>query len=147
MGSTPERSLTLILLLDQLSRNSFRESAFPFTNCDPLALALADHFVLKEGHDRQHPPWKRLFYYIPFEHAENISYQELAIAKLAESTWELRQGEDAACHDFFRIGLNAAWDHFRVIERFGRFPRRNAVLGRQNTEEEAKYLTETTGPI
>jgi uncharacterized protein (DUF924 family) len=146
MGTTPDRSLTLILLLDQLSRNSFRDSPFPFTACDPLALSLVEHFVLQAGHDKLLPPWKRIFYYLPFQHAENISYQELGVSKFAELAWELRDGEYKECHGFVKIGLAHAWDHLDAISKFGRFPRRNAALGRENTEAETKYLAEHKGP-
>ena len=147
MGSNPRGSLTLILLLDQLPRNAFRDSPFPWATSDPLSLELAEHFVLKEGHDRQHPAYKRIFYYMPFVHSERLPYQELSLAKWADFAWELREGEEKDCHEFAQMGLNYAWKHYEIIEKYNRFPHRNAVLGRETTEEESKYLTESGGKL
>lgn len=145
LGDTPQKSLTLLLLLDQISRNSFRGTPFPFINCDPLSLKLAEHSIFKSGHDKQQPPWKRIWYYVPLEHSENIHYQELALAKFGEVCWECREGQYKENHGFMKIGLAYAWKHFEVIDKFGRFPHRNKALGRENTEEEEKYLAEGGG--
>jgi uncharacterized protein (DUF924 family) len=142
MGSTPNDSFTLILLLDQFSRNNNRRSPFPFRECDPLSLKLAEHFVLNETHDKQHPPWKRFWYYLPFEHAESLPHQELALSKFAEACWEYREGQWKEFHEMVRQGLEFSWKHYLVISRFGRFPGRNKALGRESTAEETKFIEE-----
>jgi uncharacterized protein (DUF924 family) len=142
LGRTPNESLALILLLDQLSRNFSRGSPFPYTKCEPLSVKLAEHFVLNIKHDIQHPPYKRMWYYLPFAHSESIAHQELALAKNAEGCWELREGEWKDFHGFFKQFMEFSWRHYTVISKFGRFPGRNKVLGRENTEEEAKFMEE-----
>ncbi len=140
LGRTPNESLALILLLDQISRNYSRGSPFPFTKCDPLSVKLAEHFVLNLKHDIQHPPYKRIWYYLPFEHSESLAYQELALAKFAEGCWELRDGEWKDFHGLFKEFMEFSWKHYVVISKFGRFPGRNKALGRDNTEEETKFM-------
>lgn len=142
LGSTPNDSLTLILLLDQLSRNNHRGNPFPFKECDPVSVKLAEYFVLNESHDKQHPAWKRFWYYLPFEHLESLPYQELALAKFADACWEFREGEWKEFHEMYRQGLDFAWRHYVIINQFGRFPGRNKALGRENTEEEKKFIEE-----
>jgi uncharacterized protein (DUF924 family) len=141
LGSTPRESLTLLLLLDQLARNYGRGTPIPFTKCDPIALKLAEHFVMLK-HDKQQPPYKQFWYWLPFEHMEDVAYQELALAKFAEACWELRKGEWVDYHELMRQGMEFAWRHYVVVQRFGRFPHRNQVLGREDTEEERKYIQE-----
>jgi uncharacterized protein (DUF924 family) len=145
LADTPQKSLTLMLLLDQLSRNTFRGSDYTFTVCDPLARAIAEHSIFKSGHDKHHPPYKRVWYYFPFEHSENLHHQELAVWKFAELAYECREGEWKNAHDFIKMGLSYAWSHLRVIDKFGRFPARNKAMGRESTEEEEKFLVDTDG--
>lgn len=142
LGKTPDESLTLLLLLDQLPRNFGRGTDYPFTTCDPISIRLAEHFVLKEGHDKLQPPYKRFWYYVPFIHSESIALQELALAKFAETCWEVKEGEWKEYHTLLKLGLQSTWKHFEVIDKFGRFPGRNAALKRENTPEEQKYLDE-----
>lgn len=142
LGDTPDHSLTLILLLDQFTRNFSRGTAFPFTQTDPLAQRLAEHFCLTLSHDTAHPPYKKIWYYLPFGHSENISYQELSISKTAFTAWECRSGEWKEFHLMMKRGMESAWKHYVIIERFGRFPHRNEVMGRETTEEEKKFLDE-----
>jgi uncharacterized protein (DUF924 family) len=142
LGDTPEHSLTLILLLDQFTRNFSRDTPFPFIEVDPLCQKLAKHFVLSLGHDREHPPYKQIFYYLPFQHAERLDYQELAVSKQAYTCWETRDGEWKGFHEMMSKGLDSAWKHYVIIAKFGRFPHRNEALGRQTTEEEKKFLDE-----
>jgi uncharacterized protein (DUF924 family) len=73
---------------------------------------------------------------------EDVAYQELALAKFAEACWELRKGEWVDYHELMRQGMEFAWRHYVVVQRFGRFPHRNKVLGREDTEEERKYIQE-----
>jgi uncharacterized protein (DUF924 family) len=143
LGDTPEHSLTLILLLDQFTRNFGRGTPFPFTKTDPLCQLLAEHFVTTLKYDTSHPPYKKIWYYLPFGHSENVYYQELSVSKTAETCWNCRPGTEwEQFHEMMRRGMESAWKHYVIVERFGRFPHRNEVLGRESTEEERKFLEE-----
>jgi uncharacterized protein (DUF924 family) len=121
---TPDGSLALVLLLDQFTRNVFRGSPDAF-KADAKAIEIAEGALLK-GFDRAFPREVRGFFYFPFEHSEDMAHQERAV-------------------DLFRVLgdrelYHYALIHMDVIRRFGRFPHRNAVLGRQTTAEEKAYL-------
>lgn len=122
---TADGALALVILLDQLPRNIFRGKAHAFA-LDSRALAMAEAAILR-GHDRALPPMRRRFLYLPFEHSESLSDQTYAV-KLFEQA-----GDDAE-------GLDWARKHRDVIRRFGRFPHRNAALGRETTPEEEAFL-------
>ncbi len=119
-----EGALALILLLDQIPRNVYRGSAHAFAT-DPLALAIADR-ALKAGHHRAIDLPLRIFFYLPFEHAEDLAAQARCVA-LMEATG------DAEYAKYARV-------HRDIIARFGRFPHRNAALGRATTPEEQAFL-------
>jgi uncharacterized protein (DUF924 family) len=118
-----EGALALLILLDQFPRNMFRGQARAFAS-DPLALAIASRAILN-GFDGAFPDL-RGFFYLPFEHSENLADQEKGIAFY-------KAVDDAD-------GLKWAEIHADIIRRFGRFPHRNAVLGRVSTPEEQKFL-------
>jgi len=120
--------LALIILLDQFPRNMFRGTPRAFAT-DPLALETARHAV-ERGFDRTLLPVERLFVYLPFEHSEALADQE--------QSCELTRALDAypETHDVYRYALL----HRDVIRRFGRFPHRNAILGRTSTPEEIEFL-------
>lgn len=122
--ATPEGALALILLLDQIPRNVFRNSAHAFAT-DPLAQAVADRAV-NAGHDRATAMPLRIFFYLPFEHAENLAQQARCVA-LMEATGDVEYAKYARIHR-------------DIIARFDRFPHRNAALGRISTAEEQAYL-------
>lgn len=126
----PESSLALVLLLDQLPRNLFRDTPRAFAT-DPLARQMARH-AIDAGFDRRLPPVWRWFFYLPFEHAEELADQALCVA-LHQSLPE--DGDKAEL-------LHYARRHYEIIARFGRFPHRNRVLGRTSTPEEAEFLRE-----
>jgi uncharacterized protein (DUF924 family) len=117
-------SLALILLLDQVPRNVFRDSAHAFAT-DPLARAYADH-AITAGHDLRVDPALRIFFYLPFEHSEAIADQDRTVA-LCEALGDTNY-------------LQYAEAHRDVIRRFGRFPHRNRALARTNTAEEQAWL-------
>jgi uncharacterized protein (DUF924 family) len=122
--ATPEAALALLILLDQFPRNMFRGSPRAFA-ADPLALAIAKRAVA-QNFDRQLDLPKRNFFYLPFQHSENLVDQQRCV--------ELsRQSSDAE-------GVKWAELHADIIRRFGRFPHRNAVLGRVSTPEEQAFL-------
>lgn len=123
---TLDGTVALILVLDQFSRNLFRGSPRAFEQ-DARALALARGLVAS-GRDRALDKDRRLFIYLPFEHSEHLADQERCVALMAD------------LDDPELLGYAIA--HRDVIARFGRFPHRNAALGRQSTAEEAEYLSQ-----
>ena len=124
--ATPEGALALVIVLDQFPRNMFRNSARAFA-ADPLAHAVADR-ALGRGFDQQVPARERTFFYLPFEHSENMADQERALALF-------RATGDADLVKWAEL-------HADIIRRFGRFPHRNSVLGRVSTAEELRFLAE-----
>ena len=116
-------ALALLILLDQYPRNAFRGTAHMFAT-DPLARLYARQIV-DAGLDQQIEPELRAFCYLPFEHSENPQDQQRSL--------ELNRQLDANTYHW-------AKEHADIIERFGRFPHRNAVLGRVTTEEEHTFL-------
>ena len=121
--TTPLASLALIVTLDQFPRNMFRGTARAFAT-DPPALAAARSMIAMEF-DRLLSPVERLFSYLPFAHAEDLSAQRRSLA--------LFQGLDPE-------DMRSAKRHYEIIARFGRFPHRNAVLGRRSTPDETEFL-------
>ncbi len=122
-------ALARILVLDQLTRNAFRDTPRAFAG-DALALAAASRMV-GERSDKALPTFMRAFVYMPFEHAEGLAMQDEAVRLFKRLV-----AEDPAESS----KLDYAHRHLAVIERFGRFPHRNAVLGRQSTAEEIAFL-------
>ena len=120
--------LALIVLLDQFPRNMFRGTARAFAT-DPLALRAARH-ALERGYERTMLPEEKLFVYLPFLHSESLADQERA----CELCRPLERFEQT--HDAHRYALA----HRDIIARFGRFPHRNAILGRTSTPEEIEFL-------
>jgi uncharacterized protein (DUF924 family) len=119
-----EGALALILLLDQVPRNVFRNSAHAFAT-DPLAREYATH-AIAAGYDLRVHPELRIFMYLPFEHSETLDDQDRAVA-LCEALGDANY-------------LKYAQAHRDVIRRFGRFPHRNRALARVNTLEEQNWL-------
>jgi uncharacterized protein (DUF924 family) len=125
----PRGVLARILVLDQFTRNAWRGTPRSFAG-DALALAAAQQLV-DTGADKALAPWERSFVYMPFEHAEDAFMQERAV-----ELFSVLAGE----HPGFDESLDYAHRHRNVIARFGRFPHRNAILGRTSTPEEAEFL-------
>lgn len=121
-AGTAEGALALLLLLDQFPRNMFRGSAHQFAT-DPLARAIAGT-AIDAGHDRAVDPSLRSFFYLPFEHSERLEDQDRCVALTA---WDADLCKWASIHR-------------DIIVRFGRFPHRNACLGRITTPEEQAFL-------
>lgn len=120
----PDRLLAAVILLDQFSRNIHRGTPEAFA-ADPLALALTLEAIGK-GWDRDLAPERATFLYMPLMHAENAEAQRMCLEKFTA----LGRPEN----------LRFAMDHAVIIEQFGRFPSRNAALGRESTAEELEYL-------
>jgi len=127
---TPDGVLALVVVLDQFSRNLYRDSPLAFVS-DDRARAYA-HVALQRGDDQAMRPEQRLFLYLPFEHSENLDDQRRSVRLFAAIA-------DAP-------GMDAVFDyalrHYAVIARFGRFPHRNAALGRASTDAEQTFLLE-----
>ena len=121
-------TLAYLIVTDQFPRNMHRGTAAAFAT-DPLALTAA-HKALAEGWDMGAPEPERQFFYMPFEHSEDPEDQALSVALLTE---RMSSDPEMALH---------ARAHQAIIARFGRFPYRNAALGRDSTAEEAAFLAE-----
>jgi uncharacterized protein (DUF924 family) len=130
--ASPESALALVLLLDQIPRNIFRDTPRAYAT-DPMARAAADR-ALARGVDAAFPPVWRKFFYMPLHHSEDLADQRRATA-LAESLPDDRAPEERGGNR--RYGR----PYPEVIERFGRFPHRNAILGRESTPEEIAFLS------
>src|SRR5215470_9891404 len=122
--ATPDEALALVIVLDQFPRNMFRHSARTFA-ADPLARAAADRAIAR-GFDQRVVIGERGFFYLPFMHSETLADQERSLA--------LYRAVGDADH------LKYAQEHADIVRRFGRFPHRNAVLGRVTTHDEQAFL-------
>lgn len=136
--AAPESALALVLLLDQIPRNIFRDTPRAYAT-DALARAAAER-ALGRGDDAALPPVWRKFLYMPFHHSEDLADQRRAMALWdglpdERDRRELRDPERGANR---RYGM----PYPEVIARFGRFPHRNAILGRPSTAEEIAFLGE-----
>jgi uncharacterized protein (DUF924 family) len=130
---SPSGAVALVVLLDQLPRNMFRGTAQAFAT-DAKARAVAAHAV-DAGFDKRVSAVERMFLYLPFEHSESLADQRRSVA-LFESlpaTPEFPVPDRDNTVDYARR-------HLAVVERFGRFPHRNAALGRDSTPEELAFL-------
>jgi uncharacterized protein (DUF924 family) len=127
--ASPEGALALVLLLDQIPRNIFRDTPRAYAT-DPAACAAADR-ALARGFDQMVPPVWRRFFHMPFHHSENIEDQRRSQVLF-----------DAQPRDPDRRGSLRRYGrpYLEVIERFGRFPHRNAILGRESTPAELAFL-------
>lgn len=127
---TPFAALALVIVFDQFPRNIYRGSPRAFAT-DPRALEVSLGIVGR-GFDAAYLPVERAFAYLPFEHAEDISMQRRSLALFAR----LPPSATSASY------MDYARRHHGVIERFGRFPHRNEILGRASTPEESEFLTQ-----
>jgi uncharacterized protein (DUF924 family) len=132
----PDGWLALVLLLDQLPRMILRNDPRGFAG-DARAQALVAE-GLARGLDRHLSPIRQVFIYLVLEHAENLASQERALYRYRL----LLDGADAAERSLFENFLDFSERHRMVIARFGRFPHRNAVLGRISSDEESAFLQE-----
>ena len=119
-----DSALALVILLDQFSRNIHRGTPKAFAS-DARALALAK-YALERGFDQELPERERQFFYLPLMHSERMDDQHRCV-----ELYDRLELETA---------IKAAHEHYNIIARFGRFPHRNSVLGRQTTVEEAEFM-------
>lgn len=124
--TTPEGRLAEIIVLDQFSRNAYRDTPHAFAQ-DALALVLAQELVAS-GQDQRLPLEQRKFAYMPYMHSESALVHAQAVALFAQPGLE--------------GNLDYELRHQAIIDRFGRYPHRNAVLGRASTAEEIAFLSE-----
>lgn len=124
--ATPEGRLAEVLVLDQFSRNVYRDTPQAFAQ-DALALVLAQELVAS-GQDRSLPLAQRSFAYMPYMHSESALVHAQAVALFSQPGME----------DTLRFELR----HKDIIDRFGRYPHRNAILGRTSTPAELAFLSE-----
>jgi uncharacterized protein (DUF924 family) len=126
---TPRTALALTILLDQFPRNMFRGTPRSF-EADAQALQVAE-VAIARGHDQAVLPVERMFFYLPFEHSENLTHQHQAVAYFEAL---VKSAPD------FQSTLDYAYRHRDVIAQFGRFPHRNEILNRPNTAAEVAFL-------
>jgi len=134
--AAPESALALVLLLDQIPRNIFRGDKRTYAT-DPAARAIADRALARVFEAAVPPVWSK-FFYMPLHHSENLADQRRATT-LAASMPDDRAPEERGGNR--RYGM----PYPDVIERFGRFPHRNAILGRPSTPEEIAFMKEAKG--
>ena len=129
--ATTAGAVAQIIVLDQFTRNAYRDTARAFAG-DAQALATARELVTA-GADRMLPGVRRQFVYLPFEHAENLAMQDECLRLFTE-----------LARDEPQLGDLVVWAerHRAIIARFGRFPHRNAILGRTSTPQEEEFLRE-----
>jgi len=128
--ATARGRLALLVLLDQFSRNAYRDTPAAFAN-DKSALAIAQEGI-DVGQDRELRGDERGFFYMPLMHSEEATAQERAVEAFRRANEELG--------GYFEKSLEYAIRHRDIILRFGRFPHRNAILGRESTAEELEFL-------
>ena len=126
--TAPRGALARVLLLDQFMRNIYRETPRAFAG-DVLALAISKAAVVNHD-DQTLMPVERWFLYMPFEHAEDLAAQQASLDLFARLRDETGLSEPVIW----------AERHAEVIRRFGRYPHRNGILGRESTAEEIEYL-------
>ncbi|HEY9623076.1 MAG TPA: DUF924 family protein [Crinalium sp.] len=126
---SPQGSLALTIVLDQFPRNMFRGTLRAF-EADEKAVAVAKE-AIAQGYDRQLELIQRVFLYLPLEHSEDLGHQHQSVLLCQQVA-----AADSSLHDF----LDYAIRHRDIIEKFGRFPHRNRILGRQSTSIEHEFL-------
>ena len=132
--NTPDGALALILLLDQFTRNLYRATVEAYAG-DPCAFEIVND-AIDQGLDRALHPVARIWLYHPFHHSEVVAEQDRGLGLLRE----LRQHADSAWHAYVERSIKGWTRHRDIVARFGRFPHRNAVLGRDSTPEELAYM-------
>jgi uncharacterized protein (DUF924 family) len=130
----PRGRLALIILIDQFSRNMHRGTPDAFAHDELSQQWCLDG--LDAGVDRQLQPIERVFFYLPLEHAESLLLQERCLQLYTQLRDEAAEGE----RELFDNYLGYARRHHEIVSRFGRFPHRNAILGRVSTPEEVEFL-------
>ena len=131
---TPDGALALVLLLDQFTRNLYRGTVDAYAG-DACAFEIVNH-AIDRGLDRGLHPVARIWLYHPFHHSEDVAEQDRGLGLLRA----LRQHAEPAWHAYVERSIEGWTRHRDIVARFGRFPHRNAVLGRDSTTEELAHL-------
>ena len=132
-AETPSGALALCIVLDQFSRNLFRENAEAFASDEKAREVARD--AVRRGFDRQLTPVERVFLFLPFEHSEHLEDQDESVRLFETLADEPDMAGPGSVIDY-------AQRHRDLIRRFGRFPHRNALLGRISTAAEQAYLAQ-----
>lgn len=138
-ANSPHDRLAAVIALDQFTRNIFRGTAAAFEN-DEIALRLARD-AIASGDDMKLKPVERWFLYMPFEHSESATDQRRSVDKFTE----LLEQCEPEHKPQFASALDFARRHAKVVQKFGRFPHRNAMLGRTTTSAEKAFLRKSPG--
>lgn len=133
---TPRGTLALVIVLDQFSRNVYRDDPRAFAQ-DGRALETAVTGIAK-GFDKGLHPVMRVFFYMPFMHSEDIAMQERSLELFRGLENEFSQVADVS--EMLSGNRDFAERHYEIVKRFGRYPHRNRVLGRESTPEEIEFL-------
>ena len=131
--------LAAVIALDQFPRNMFRGSPKMYES-DPQALKLA-RLSLDDKSAEKLDLYRAMFLFMPLMHSEEVDDQRMMI-KIYGQLRDSAKARNLGCHPFFEMGYNMAARHLEIVERFGRFPHRNPILGRQTTVQEAEFLKE-----
>jgi len=134
-GLSPQLRLSVILLLDQFTRNIYRNDPRSFAS-DPLALKLAQELMTQAGGLLR--PIEKVFLYLPLEHSEELDDQKKSVALFRH----LHETAELSVKETFASFYDYAVRHHDIIDRFGRFPHRNKILGRASTVEEIDFLSQ-----
>lgn len=138
---SPDGTLALLILLDQLPRNVYRGTPEAYASGD-LALSTALE-AIAQGVDRQVPLERQMFFYLPIMHHESLLAQVGCLGLYQGMLARAQEGTDL--HELLKGALDMAQVHVNIVRRFGHFPGRNEVLGRKSTQEEIDFL-EDKGP-
>jgi uncharacterized protein (DUF924 family) len=133
LGTTRGR-LALVIVLDQFSRNMFRGNQSGFAGDERALAAALEGLAL--GADKSLALDERIFLYMPLMHSEQLAHQQRSL----ELFTGLLEGQPEALRGYLSSSVDYARRHLEIVERFGRFPHRNAVLGRASTPEELEFL-------
>ena len=135
-AGTPRGRLALVIILDQMPRNIHRGSPAAFMHDGEAAAHCMA--AIGSGQDRLLDPVERIFLYMPLQHAEDPDLQHRSVERFESLASEAGD----AWRDYFSENVRYARLHHDIVERFGRFPHRNRILGRESTEEELRYLAD-----
>jgi len=133
---TAEGRLALVILCDQFPRNMYRATPKSFA-CDAQARAYTEAGLAAQA-DRHLRPIQRVFFYLPLEHSEALTDQDRAVALYDALRNEVPEAQREIFEGYYRFAIR----HREVIQRFGRFPHRNVILGRSSTPAEVQFLSE-----
>jgi uncharacterized protein (DUF924 family) len=139
----PYGLLALLLLLDQLPRNMYRNAPGMYAH-DPLALVVAMEAIRAYEDDETLPLVRRMFLFVPLMHVENLTLQELMLGRFDDLV-ERARTRSPENRQFFAFARDYARRHVDVIAKFGRFPHRNEILARETTPAEKDFLVDNPG--